>query len=235
MTVDERLGVLRREILRWNQQISLVSRTRPRQTVDGLVAQCRRAWTLVAGHLDARQWPEARCWIDVGSGAGLPGLVWAAEGLVAGVRTPFTLVEPRRKRAWFLNRAARAMGLDQVAVVASRWGEATEPIHAGGASAAVISFKAIRMGDRAVLEGLSGDPGLSGLRRVAIVRFLGEDDAEGEDLMDHFAGNEAGPMEIAGWEFGGGEFLGTGDPRLLVVHYRRGRGDIVPRGTPGAP
>jgi 16S rRNA (guanine527-N7)-methyltransferase len=46
-------------------------------------------------------------WLDIGSGAGLPGLVIAC--LVAG---PVALVEPRRLRAEFLVRAAAALNLD---------------------------------------------------------------------------------------------------------------------------
>ena len=51
-------------------------------------------------------------WVDIGSGAGLPGMVIAvlAEG-------PVTLVEPRRLRAAFLEETAAALGLaDRVAV-----------------------------------------------------------------------------------------------------------------------
>jgi len=46
-------------------------------------------------------------WLDIGSGAGLPGLVIAmlSEG-------PVTLVEPRKLRADFLQRAAASLGLD---------------------------------------------------------------------------------------------------------------------------
>ena len=52
-------------------------------------------------------------WVDIGSGAGLPGLVVAA--LVNG---PVCLVEPRRLRADFLARAASELGLaDRVSVV----------------------------------------------------------------------------------------------------------------------
>ena len=51
-------------------------------------------------------------WADIGSGAGLPGLVVAC--LVEG---PVTLIEPRRLRAEFLVRAAGALGLaNRVAV-----------------------------------------------------------------------------------------------------------------------
>jgi 16S rRNA (guanine527-N7)-methyltransferase len=45
-------------------------------------------------------------WVDLGSGAGLPGIVIAC--LVAG---PVTLVEPRRLRAEFLHKACESIGL----------------------------------------------------------------------------------------------------------------------------
>ena len=55
-------------------------------------------------------------WCDIGSGAGLPGVVIAA--LVAG---PVTLVEPRRLRAEFLKETVDALGLaDRVSVRAAR-------------------------------------------------------------------------------------------------------------------
>lgn len=51
-------------------------------------------------------------WLDIGSGAGLPGLVVAL--LVEG---PVTLVEPRRLRADFLSHATKELGLsDRVTV-----------------------------------------------------------------------------------------------------------------------
>lgn len=55
-------------------------------------------------------------WVDIGSGAGLPGLIIAA--LAEG---PVTLVEPRRLRAAFLQDTAEALGLaPRVAIVAGR-------------------------------------------------------------------------------------------------------------------
>ena len=45
-------------------------------------------------------------WIDIGSGAGLPGIVIAC--LAAG---PVTLVEPRRLRAEFLHKVCESLGL----------------------------------------------------------------------------------------------------------------------------
>ena len=49
---------------------------------------------------------EGASWLDIGSGAGLPGIVIAC--LVDG---PVTLAEPRRLRAEFLNDAIRALNL----------------------------------------------------------------------------------------------------------------------------
>jgi 16S rRNA (guanine527-N7)-methyltransferase len=51
-------------------------------------------------------------WVDIGSGAGLPGIVIAA--LVEG---PVTLIEPRRLRVEFLERAAAELGLGQKVTV----------------------------------------------------------------------------------------------------------------------
>jgi len=54
--------------------------------------------------------------LDVGSGAGFPGLILAA----AQPHRPWTLLEPRRKRASFLNEAARQLSLDHVRVLQQR-------------------------------------------------------------------------------------------------------------------
>lgn len=59
---------------------------------------------------------DATTWLDVGSGAGLPGLVLA---IMSNAR--HVLVEPRRLRADFLKHAAENLGLaDRVAVVQDR-------------------------------------------------------------------------------------------------------------------
>jgi 16S rRNA (guanine527-N7)-methyltransferase len=55
----------------------------------------------------ARFEPRSRAaWVDIGSGAGLPGMVLAC--IVPG---PVTLVEPRRLRAEFLKSVAAELGL----------------------------------------------------------------------------------------------------------------------------
>jgi 16S rRNA (guanine(527)-N(7))-methyltransferase RsmG len=54
--------------------------------------------------------------LDVGSGAGFPGLILAA----AQPDRAWTLLEPRRKRASFLHESCRVLGLDHVQVVQER-------------------------------------------------------------------------------------------------------------------
>jgi 16S rRNA (guanine527-N7)-methyltransferase len=76
----------------------------------------------------------AGAWIDVGSGAGLPGLVIA----ILSAR-PVVLVEPRAKRAAFLRETAQMLSLaDQVTVIPTRVEAYKSPT-----AAAVISARAV--------------------------------------------------------------------------------------------
>jgi len=60
--------------------------------------------------------PDRQSWLDVGSGAGLPGLVIA---ILTG--QPMLLIEPRRLRADFLQRAIDSLDLGQtVSVIQSK-------------------------------------------------------------------------------------------------------------------
>ena len=60
------------------------------------------------------------CWVDVGSGGGLPGLV------VAAVRPcPVILIEPRQRRAAFLDLGLAAIGMGSGRVIRARWGIST--------------------------------------------------------------------------------------------------------------
>lgn len=77
-------------------------------------------------------------WVDLGTGAGFPGLV------VACLRPePMALVEVRPLRVAFLERAARALGLDHVQVIGSKVERATL-----AAPAQVISARAYAPLDR---------------------------------------------------------------------------------------
>ena len=96
---------------RWNARINLVAS-----------GSLEDAW---ARHLaDSAQLfdlaPDtARSWIDLGSGAGLPGLPVAALAAEKAPEMRLTLVEADRRKAAFLATAAREMGL-RVTVAAER-------------------------------------------------------------------------------------------------------------------
>jgi 16S rRNA (guanine527-N7)-methyltransferase len=71
-------------------------------------------------------------WLDIGTGAGFPGLVIAAL-----TDRAVTLVEPRRRRAAFLSEAAETLGIaNQVTVIASK-------VEGVTMSAGVISARAV--------------------------------------------------------------------------------------------
>ena len=65
--------------------------------------------------------PQGASWVDIGAGAGLPGIVIAL--LVDG---PVTLIEPRKLRADFLARTCEQLGIEnRVTVVAAKAERAT--------------------------------------------------------------------------------------------------------------
>jgi 16S rRNA (guanine527-N7)-methyltransferase len=64
----------------------------------------------------ARRPGPAERWVDVGSGAGFPGLVLAC----AFPRTVFTLVESQRRRGGFLELQCARLGISNVEVVVGR-------------------------------------------------------------------------------------------------------------------
>lgn len=76
--------------------------------------------------------PETGDWLDVGTGAGFPGLAVAA----AQPERRFILVEPRRLRADFLRDTAAALGLAHVEVV-------TGKVESVRTIAAIISARAV--------------------------------------------------------------------------------------------
>ncbi|WP_326523893.1 16S rRNA (guanine(527)-N(7))-methyltransferase RsmG [Sphingomonas sp.] len=72
-------------------------------------------------------------WVDVGSGAGLPGLVIGILNT-----SPVTLIEPRRLRTEFLRTCATALGLDHVSVLQAK--AETAPL---SAPATIVSARAV--------------------------------------------------------------------------------------------
>lgn len=66
--------------------------------------------------------PQAATVADVGSGAGLPGLVWA----ITRPDLQVTLIEPLLRRSTFLNEVVQSLELDNVTVLRARAEDVTQ-------------------------------------------------------------------------------------------------------------
>jgi 16S rRNA (guanine527-N7)-methyltransferase len=146
----------------WNQRVDLTAARGPDELVDLFVADA--ALLAASAGAGADEGPPVR-WVDVGSGAGAPGLVLAL--LAPGLR--LTLVEPRSKRVAFLRSALGSLGLGRVEVERKR-SEELEPGRWGVASsrAALPPAEWLREGSRLatgavwVLLGRAEPPSLAG-------------------------------------------------------------------------
>lgn len=73
-------------------------------------------------------------WVDIGAGAGLPGIVIAILS-----NRPITLIEPRRLRVDFLRECCDALGLDAVEVIQAKAQNATPASRADIVSARAVA------------------------------------------------------------------------------------------------
>ncbi len=108
----DRLGAYLDLLARWNQAYNLTAVRDPDEMIDRHIADC----LAIVPHL------PAGALADLGSGAGLPGLVVA----IAEPARPVFLVESNGKKARFLREAKRSLGLTAVTVVEAR-AEAPHP------------------------------------------------------------------------------------------------------------
>jgi hypothetical protein len=213
-----RLRCLEREILQWNRQINLVTRVDTAQQVSVLLAHCLEAWQLLARRLGDVAWFRSGAYLDLGSGAGFPGLVWALARAAAGHSGPVTLVEPRGKRAWFLRRTARLLGLEDVAVAEGRWGDPALGVVGIGPGPVLLSLKALRLTDSEVLQGLQLVKGAADLPvEVMVVRFLGPRDAAAADRDPDLPADAGG--DIRPYTLAARENVGEDAPRLGLSGY----------------
>lgn len=102
----DRLEAYGRELIRWNARLNLVSAHSEEELVFRHLLDSLAPIGLL---------PPAGDIVDVGSGAGLPGLPIA---IVTG--RPVVLLESRRRRASFLRHAVRTLGLANVSVLETR-------------------------------------------------------------------------------------------------------------------
>jgi 16S rRNA (guanine527-N7)-methyltransferase len=112
-------------LLQWNRRINLTGTTDPAEA----------AWAHYADSLMARPLLDGSPIVDFGSGAGFPGMVLA----IACPAYAFTLVEPRRKRASFLQAAALRLGLRNVTVREGRIEDVPDRPYAHAVTRALFS------------------------------------------------------------------------------------------------
>jgi hypothetical protein len=199
----EVLTTYKRELLRWNRQMNLVSRRETTRRVDDLVRQCSAACAALLEHERSQGRDIAAgslLYCDLGAGGGLPGFVW--HGILSGQATQVQtlLVEPREKRAWFLERVARLYGPKTYHVLRGRWGEFVVP-ELAPVQTVLVSLKALRLSDPDVLQGLAslGATNAPPPERAVIARFYPEDVAWSTELARDLA--FAAPGEVAGrWQ-----------------------------------
>ncbi|MDH4319529.1 MAG: 16S rRNA (guanine(527)-N(7))-methyltransferase RsmG [Desulfobulbaceae bacterium] len=107
-----KLALYATELHKWNQRMNLVAKNTP--IAESVEKHFLDSLTLLAV---IRQYKnDEMSLLDVGTGAGFPGLVLKT----ACPELDVTLVEPREKRSIFLKHIIRTLGLSRVAVITSR-------------------------------------------------------------------------------------------------------------------
>jgi 16S rRNA (guanine527-N7)-methyltransferase len=124
----EKLELLERELRRWQAIKNLVGPATLDQIWDRHIADSLQLLDLA---------PEARTWLDLGSGAGFPGLVLAIAGAERGLKVH--LVESNSRKCAFLRHIARLTG--SAAIIHEARLEAIIPSFIGKAD--VVSARAL--------------------------------------------------------------------------------------------
>lgn len=116
-------------LAKWNPRINLVSKASLADPWTRHIADSAQLWRLRPR--------EPRLWLDLGSGAGFPGLVIAALALEATPGLEVRLVESDQRKAAFLREVIRTAGLP--ATVLDRRVEALPPQAADVVSARALA------------------------------------------------------------------------------------------------
>ena len=106
----DRLEAMDRVLIDWSQRHNLVARSTIKDRWQRHFFDSAQLVPLLPA--------TAKTIVDLGSGAGFPGLVLAA--MLAENGTQVTLIEATQKKCAFLNAAAAAMGLSNVKVIPER-------------------------------------------------------------------------------------------------------------------
>jgi 16S rRNA (guanine(527)-N(7))-methyltransferase RsmG len=113
----ERIEKLATTLALWGSKMNLTAHPDDPEEIVFHVIDCLMPMILAADQSSILfdKFSQRRTILDLGSGAGFPGLILAAASLAN-----FTLVESRRKRVSFLNVAVAEMGLKNVLIEAVR-------------------------------------------------------------------------------------------------------------------
>jgi hypothetical protein len=173
-------------IRRWNRQINLVSRQDTDERLNSLFRQCVEGFRALLADQENTLGAGPVRYFDLGSGGGLPGIIWHHLLDTCGLRPDTTLVEPRIKRAWFLERLNQLPGILPFSVLTGRWGDPLPEIEEpDGARPVLISLKALHLTDPEVLGGLVRVSAGSSSCPVLIARFYPPDQMLDADLAAH--------------------------------------------------
>jgi len=92
---------------KWSQKMSLVSSPDPERIINEHIIDCWAAFRFV---------PRETIYLDIGSGSGLPGVVFS----ILAPESRVILLEPRVKRIDFLKEARRVLKLENIETAHSR-------------------------------------------------------------------------------------------------------------------
>lgn len=114
----ERLEIYVEMLTRWNRKINLVGP----KTLDDIWSRHVQDSIQLAGLAPN----VARNWVDLGSGAGLPGLLIAAVRETEGTGGKVLLIDSDERKCIFMAEAASKMGLTSVEIVKGRLGRGSD-------------------------------------------------------------------------------------------------------------
>jgi len=136
-------------LLKWNNSHDLVSQKSFSEIFDHHIIDSIAAFIIQLNVIDF----SPTDYIDIGSGAGLPGIVWH---ICFGQKLKTILVEPRKKRINFLKEVRRSLKLENLDFIDERFKELPNKI-----DPCVVSIRALKpdqiMLDSICLEGNSNN------------------------------------------------------------------------------
>ncbi len=99
-----RLAELQALVTKWTKAINLISKTTVTSTFTRHIVDSAQIFDLAP--------KKAACWVDMGSGAGFPGLVIACISAEKNRDMRVILIESDQRKATFLRHAAQALNLE---------------------------------------------------------------------------------------------------------------------------